>query len=163
MAVKKANIDLAKIGVPLLYVGGGILGYMLVIKPIFNALGITKSAEQQAIDVAATYPVWGASFYKNGPANQLLLDDSTAATYASIIQQYPGLLYDNYAGVLGVFQALRTKSQVSQLCDVFQKKYNRSLYAYLLDGGGILPWDGLSGDHLTQINKIVNSLPNYTV
>lgn len=146
----------------LLIVGGGLFAYAVVIKPILNKLGITQSIQAKAIqDQTTKQPAWSPAFYQSAPNGAWLITTAQAKDLAYKIYQYPGIFWDDFNTVLGVFQTLRTKSQLSFLCDVFQKTYNASMYGYLLDGGGILPWDGLSEVHLTQIINYVNSLPDY--
>ena len=56
---------------------------------------------------------------------------------------------------------MKTKANVSYLADIFSQAYNEDLLTFLTDGGGILPWDGLSETHLKTITDLVAALPSH--
>lgn len=138
-------------------------GYNYVLVPLLESLHLKKSDTQLANEAAPVIQnnPWSINFYKSAPGGSALLTTAVAKDYAYQLYEYPGIFFDSYNTVLGVFQKLRTKTQVSFLADIFQQEYKQSLYGYLQDGGGILPWDGLSEINLATINKLVNNLPDY--
>jgi hypothetical protein len=143
----------------LLYVGGGILAYFAVIRPLTDKLGITTSAAAAANNAAGvTGTAWQPNFWQQfgGPP----ITDDLAAQLSAAIQGAFTLFQDNFDSVLGAIKTLNTKSQVSYLSYYFFNKYNQDLYTFLQNGGGILPWDGLSNSQLSTVNQYVNSLPN---
>lgn len=146
-------------------IGGGVLVYKLVVKPVLSKLGLLSDANKAA---GTTLSAWDVNFWKNAPAGSLILTTAASNAYAKDIYSYPGLIWDDYSIVIGTLKKLKTQSQVSFLADVFLKNYKLDLYQYLVDGdkggflfGGSLPADGLSDEHLTQINDYVKSLPKY--
>lgn len=67
--------------------------------------------------------------------------------------------YDDWETIKGIFDSLRSKYEVSFQCYVFQKTYGVSLLSFLQNGGGILPWDGLSNAHMNILINYVKNLP----
>lgn len=152
-----------KIGKPeqklLVYGVGAIALYAFVLKPILNKFGITESAADKANkDAGLTQSAWNANFWSKFGSPPI--DNRTAESVCDSIYSAFGIFQDDYDTVLGVLRSLDTKAQVSYVTWYFNKEYNADLYAFLNSGGGVLPWDGLSTTHLTEINKYVSSLPD---
>lgn len=159
---KRSLVDDVFENKPLMLVGGVVLAYMLVLKPIFVKAGIVKSSDQIRNDAAATNEnAWSPNFWKTGPAGTLLLHQADADEYAETIYNYFHVLYDDYNAVLGVIKNCKTKSQVSFIAYAFLNKYGKDMYSWLRKPDGINPLDGLSDDHLTELNNYVSKLPPY--
>ncbi|MDP1763078.1 MAG: hypothetical protein Q8L07_04255 [Sediminibacterium sp.] len=142
--------------------GGVVVAYFGVIKPTLEKLGILDNADVIDNKAAETTQVaWKPTFWQQAPTNALILTHEAVKDYISIISDSFGVFSDNYNAVFGVFSNLKTKSQVSYLAYKFQQSEKVGLYQFLGNGGGLLPWDGLSSAHLATINKFVSSLPNY--
>jgi hypothetical protein len=60
---------------------------------------------------------------------------------------------------MAAFSQVKTKAAVSFLADVFQQRYKQDLLTFLTNGGGILPWDGLSDNQLRTLLTYTNRLP----
>ncbi len=91
-------------------------------------------------------------------ANGAITED-TAKSYCAAIQDAFGIFSDDYNKILSVFSSLKSKAQVSFVAWEFNKQYNEDLLSFLTNGGGILPWDGLSSAHMTTIINLVHALP----
>lgn len=159
---------------PWLLLAGGIGGFFLV-RSLLAKFGLVKGSGQIAVDSELKNPnsPWKPAYWKNAPSYALILDYDTAVGMAHTIFDSFGITSDDYNQVLGVFNRLRTKSEVSYLADIFSqqtfsswfgisKTSNLDLLTFLTDGGGVLPWDGLSDTHLKTITDLVDRLPNYT-
>lgn len=152
-----------------LTIGAFALAYFGIIRPILNKLGITNSAAQQLINNQSNLPnnlnPFSPLFYQTNEARNsraLLLTSETANKYADILYKAMGYISDDEAAVYSVFRALKTKSQVSFLCDVFQKKYSIDLLEFLKRGKNQYnAASGLNSDELKTVIDIVNSLPKY--
>lgn len=123
--------------------GGSALAYFGVIRPILKRTGIVKSAEEsrkerefeKADEEAAgagTGSPWNPNFYKSR-RGAVLLPASTAATYAKQIFDAYGWFNDDEDAVYRVFSAMKYKTQLSQLADVFAARYSADLYNYIRD------------------------------
>lgn len=148
-----------------LYIGGGLLAYFGVIKPTLETLGIIDNADVKANKLAEVNEnAWKPTFWQQAPSGALLITDAAVTNFTKLIGDAFGVLWDNYDTVMGVFQQMKTKSQVSYFADRFQELKGKGLYQFISGGnGGIFPWDGLSSKHLAAINAYVSSLPNYNV
>lgn len=142
-----------------LLIGGGLLAFT-AIKRLLIAGGLaagpgTKAASQKIIDPSS---YWKPSYYKR--TGGLLITRANAEKYAAQIHNAFGLFQDDFNAVMAAFSKVPTKAAVSWLADVFQQKYNEDLLTFLTNGGGILPWDGLSDAQLNQLLTYTNKLPN---
>lgn len=142
-----------------LLIGGGLLAFT-AIKRLLIAGGIaagpgTKSASQEI-----TNPVsyWKPSYYKR--YGGLLITRAVAENYAKRIHDAFGIFQDDFNAIMGVFSQLKAKTQISFLADVFQQRYGEDLLTFLTNGGGILPWDGLSDKQLETLIAFTNKLKN---
>lgn len=151
-------------GKDLLYIGGGLVAFFAV-KKVLVKLGIaTGEGEQSAINnIINPYSPWKPAYWQEARKKNTvaLLTRSGAENYAKIIHNAFGLFQDDFNAILSVFSALKAKTQVSFLAQVFSEKYNEDLLSFLTDGGGILPWDGLSDSQLKQLTDLVSRLKNY--
>jgi len=142
------------------------LGYFVILKPILNKLGITKSAADRVIETVTNKPntenPFSPVFHQKAPAGALLLTTATALNYATRIHKAMGYFYDDEAEVNAVFRSLKSQSQVSMLADKFQQKYGEDLLEYLKRGANQFNFaSGLSDTELQNIINIVQSLPKY--
>jgi hypothetical protein len=141
-------------------IAGGAAVYFLVIQPAMQKLGILDSAED--IKVKNEKQKIGGAFDPNMWQTKSIvppLPKNTVDNYIDTITGSFGIFADNYAAILGVFKQLRSKVQVSYLSYVFLQNEGVELLEFLGTGGGLLPWDGLSDDHLAAIVDYANSLP----
>lgn len=99
---------------------------------------------------------WKPNYYKvNGGT---ILTQKAAEEFAKKIYDSLGFFYDDVNTILSVFYQLKSKTQVSFLSDVFQKKYNRDLLNFLNDGAGLTWLDGLSDSNMQKIIDYTDKL-----
>lgn len=141
---------------PLVVVGGGLLAIHMVSR-ILDKLGLggDPTASEQANPDSAFSPTYWRQFTTFTYSISLAQADS----YAQTIYNAFTIFQDDFNAIMGVFQYMRTKANVSYLSDIFIRKYSESLLPFLTDGGGLLPWDGLSKDNLNKILSYVSKLP----
>lgn len=142
-----------------LLIGGGLLAFT-AIKRLLIAGGIaagpgTKSASQEI-----TNPIsyWKPTYYQRYGGS--LITRATAENYSRRIHNAFGVFQDDFNAIMAVFSQLKAKSQISFLADVFQQRYGEDLLTFLTNGGGILPWDGLSDRQLETLISFTNRLKN---
>ena len=142
-----------------LLIGGGLLAFT-AIKRLLIAGGLAAGPGTQAASQNITDPAsyWKPSYYKR--TGGLLIRREAAERYAAQIHNAFGLFQDDFNAVMAAFSKMPTKAAISFLSDVFQQKYNEDLLTFLTNGGGLLPWDGLSDAQLKQLIAYTNKLPN---
>jgi hypothetical protein len=146
----------------ILMLGGGLIG-LTVINKILVSLGIAKGKGARAVTTELQDPgsPWKPAYYKNLPAGTQYLSLTVAAgnEFSATIYNSFTLFKDKFDNIMVVFGQLKTKTQVSVLAEYFKNKYGRDLLTFLTDGGGILPWDGLSDSQFQTLTQYVNNLP----
>lgn len=151
-------------GKDLLYIGGGVVAFF-AIKKVLVKLGIATGEGEQSVinNIANPYSPWKPQYWQeqNKKVTVALIKRATAEGYARTIHNAFGIFQDDFNAILSVFSALKTKTQVSFLSQVFAEMYKEDMLSFLTDGGGILPWDGLSDAHLKQLTDLVNRLKTY--
>ena len=159
MAKKKVNVDLNTV-----ILAGIAIGGYLVVKKVLVSLGLAGGRGQKQVQQELQDPSspWKPAFYKN-KTGALLLTPMEADQYATSIYDALNWYADNTAAVNAVFNAIRTKTQVSYLAEAFWKKYNEDLLTYLQEGSDTFPWNGLSDDELNRITNLVDRLPQSKV
>jgi hypothetical protein len=143
---------------PVIYIGGFIFGISIVNK-ILDKLGLTGSKKRHN-EVEDPNSAFKPAYYKRYTSYTYAITTSQAEAFAYVIHNAFGVFQDDYNAVLSVFNQMRTKCNVSFLADIFFQEYSEDLLNFLTDGGGILPWDGLSREHLDEIIDLVNNLPS---
>lgn len=141
---------------PIVLIAGGVLVVGLVSK-VLDKLGLggdPTTGEQQ--DPNSPFK---PTYWRQFKTFTYAITTSQAKAYAETIHDAFGLFQDDYNAVMSVFSQMRTKANVSYLADIFSQEYQEDLLSFLTDGGGILPWDGLSKEHLQTILAYVNNLP----
>lgn len=142
-----------------LLIGGGLLAFT-AIKRLLIAGGLAAGPGTKAASDEITDPrsYWKPSYYKR--TGGLLVRRADAERYARQIHSAFGIFQDDFNAVLAAFNRMPSKAAVSFLADVFQQLYKEDLLTFLTNGGGILPWDGLSDNQLKQLLAFTNKLPN---
>jgi len=145
-----------------LLIGGGLIGLTIVNK-LLVSLGISRGQGGQAVISEQTNPnsPWKPAYYKALPTGTqyYTLTETGGNQFSATIYKAFTLFKDNFDQIMSVFGQLQTKTQVSVLAEYFKNNYNRDLLTFLTDGGGILPWDGLSDNQLKTVTDYVNNLP----
>ncbi len=146
----------------LFIIGGGIIG-LTFLQKLLTSFGLFPGEGAAAEHAAQSDPgsCWKPTYWQNAPAGARLLTVDDATNAARTIYHAFTLFKDDYAAIMGIFSQLVAKSQVSFLADQFQKQYNTDLLGFLHDGGGVLPWDGLSDAHMKELLTFVDRLTNY--
>jgi hypothetical protein len=134
---------------------GGVLAFN-VVKRILDSLGLTKDPTTN--EQANPNSPWKPAYYHLYNTFTYSLTESQARAYATTIHDAFKVYQDDYNAVFSVFSQLQTKANVSYLADIFNQVYDEDLLSFLTDGGGIMPWDGLSHAHLQTILDLVDKL-----
>ena len=146
----------------LLYGGGLLIVYFGILRPLLEKLGLaTSQAEQQVINqqnLPNNKNPFSPLYWKTIPRAPLITRNATNALAKRIFDAM-GYFSDDEAAVFSVFTQLKTKTQVSWLCDIFQQNYKMDLLDFLKRGKGQLAQAGLSDTELQQVINIVNNLP----
>jgi hypothetical protein len=142
-----------------LLIGGGLLAFTAV-KRILIAAGIAAGQGTQAASQLITDPnsYFKPSYYKRTGGS--LIRRADAERYARQIHSAFGIFQDDFNAIVAVFSRMPSKAAISFLADVFSQIYKEDLLTFLTNGGGILPWDGLSDNQLKQLLALTNKLPN---
>lgn len=143
-----------------LYVGGALVAFTLIRNVLIRA-GIAAGPGSQSASTQITDPrsYWKPTFYRT-QAGARLITRARAELFAKRIHDAFGIFQDDFNAVMSIFSQVPSKAAVSWLSDVFQQKYKQDLLTFLTNGGGILPWDGLSDAQLKQLLDLTNKLPN---
>ena len=144
-----------------LLIGGGVIAFFAIRKLLIR-FGIASGPGSQNVvnQISDPNSFWKPNYWNKPGA--LLITNAVADKMATDIHKAFTVFQDDYNSIFAVFSQLKTKSQVSYLAYRFQQKYGEDLLTFLTNGGGILPWDGLSDAQLLQITTLVNKLPAYT-
>lgn len=152
--------------------------YFLIIKPILQKLGISKTAieEQtekniikQDLSSNKENPFSGSVYLKTFPKGKkyISLTQASAKNLVKKLRESFTNFGDNEQQVIGIFKQLRTKAQVAVLADVFFKTYNLDLWTFLKTGtpnSDLISefYTGLNDTDLNIILNIVDKLPKYS-
>jgi len=118
----------------------------------------SEKAQQQAEQAPVNKDYWSPNFYKQSyktwpvPGKAMtLLTLASGQSYAIAIWDAFGVFNDNENNVYAIFRAIKYKSQISFVADLFYKKYQRDLYQFLKDK--------LSSAELGTVLTITNKKP----
>lgn len=143
-----------------LYVGGAVATYVFIVNPILKKLGIRTSQAIQQAQQGGINNAFNPLFWKEQSGALIITRVAVDQMAAKIYNSFT-IFQDDFNAVFSVFKQLKTQSQVSYLADIFRQKYNADLITFLGNGGGVLPWDGLSDTQLSKIVSYVNNLPKF--
>ena len=145
-------------GKDLLLIGGGLIAFTAVRK-LLIAGGVIPGPGGRSVQTLQIDPgsYFKPPYYKR--TGGLLITRATAESYAKQIHDAFGLFQDDFNSIMAVFSKIKTKAGISFLADVFQQKYKQDLLTFLTNGGGILPWDGLSDSQFKTLLDFTNRLP----
>jgi hypothetical protein len=143
---------------PIFLIVGGVIGLTLVIK-LLKKLGLLPGLAPNEENNPNS--PWKPTYWQTFTTYTYALTESVAKQFSANIYNAFGVFSDDYSAILNVFSQMKTKANVSFLAWEFQKQYGVDLLAFLQDGGGILPWDGLSSDHMDNLIKLVDKLPSH--
>jgi len=150
---KKTQENIIKYGI------GAGLAYFLIARPILMKFGILKSDKQISIqnETLKINSPWNPNYWKQYTGPKIITDAALSDIIYNIQDSF-GVLADNYDVILAQFKKLSYKTQVSYLADKWQQQKGTDFLSFLGNGGGFLPWDGLSNDHLAALISYVNNL-----
>jgi hypothetical protein len=132
----------------------GVIGLVLIVKKGFSAILPTPAPDiNSGLNGAFLENANNHRKYKYS------LTSSQAQDIAENIYNDLGVFNDDYAAVMGELQQATTQGDVYQIAQLFKNVFNQNFWTYLSTGTGLTGLDGLSGEHLKQINDYVNSLP----
>lgn len=152
-----------------LYVRIGVLvgAYFLILKPILEKLGLSKTAEEQQfikeVDIASTTmqspfsPRYWTQAKK--PVN-IITVKALSNFIKTLYDAQSSFTGDDEAAIYNVFRQLKYKTQVSYLADAYQKKYKFDLLESLKNGHpNNVNWrSGLNSEELQTVFNIVKNL-----
>lgn len=147
----------------ILLIGGGVIAFT-VVKKILETTGLWESASDKAVKQIAQDPTsfWNPNYWQQGPGNfTYALTEDQAHDFAIQVYDGMGIATDNEDEIKSVFRNMVTKANVSFVAWEFQKIFGRDLLSFLKSGKLGLPWNGLSGADIMEINNFVTALPNY--
>lgn len=156
------NFDTNKIQAlkPFLYIGAGVAGYFLVLKPLFEKLGVTKGADDKAIEAAEKLPGWNIKFWEQAVSKGLVtkkaLSDSGMNKIAVPINTALDKSFwqdDDEETVLSEIRKVRTMSELSFLSAIFQGVYKKNLFERLKAK--------FSAGEMVNVIRYVKDLPLY--
>ena len=142
---------------PFILIIAAIMGFDIIQK-ILDKLGLGSDKKRQDEMQDPNSP-WKPTYYKNYTVYTYAISTAQAQAFSKQIHDAFTVFQDDYNKIFAVFSQMRTKCNVSFLAYVFQNQYGEDLLSFLGDGGGVLPWDGLSTAHLNQLIDLVNNLP----
>ena len=152
---KVGAMDNEKVKTALL-ITGGVIGLGLVSK-LFGILGL--GVDPSAQDQTDPGSPWKPSYWQQFNSHTYAINQAQAQQYSKTIHDSFTVFQDDFNAIKSVFFALRTKANVSYLSYIFTAVYNEDLLTFLTNGGGILPWDGLSQSQMQILIDYVNNLP----
>jgi hypothetical protein len=142
---------------PFVLIGGALLSWN-IIQQILDKLGLgsDKNVRDEQTDPNSE---WKPDYWRKFTSYTYAITESQAGEFAKTIHNAFTVFQDDFNAIWSVIAQMRTKANVSFLNWKFIKEYNEDLLSFLTDGGGVLPWDGLSKKHMDQIINYVNNLP----
>lgn len=152
-----------------LYVRIGVLvgAYFLILKPILEKLGLSKSAEEQQlfkeVETAGTSiksPFSPRYWQEAKPPKTIITNAVLNKLVNDLYNAQNSFTGDDEAAIYNVFRQLKYKTQVSYLADAFQKKYKFDLLESLKNGHpNNINWRaGLNNEELQTVFNIVKNL-----
>jgi hypothetical protein len=144
-----------------LVIGGVIvliltINYFGVIKPILNALGLTKSKEDREgdrdEDRLSRSQVLSPNFYR---ANRTKISISSGTANESAVNIYnaKGYIYDDETLAVGSITRAGSLVNVSYISDTFNRLYGKSLQSYLSSF--------LESENWTEIDDFIKKTKNF--
>lgn len=122
----------------------GLAGYFLVYRPILRKMNVLKTKEdketQNIVDTVKSQPFWTPNFYKTQGGHTITAYSAQqfATTLFKAMHGVGGAGWWNplawgtdEAKILGVFNTLGTKGNISMVVEAYGQKYNTDLYADL--------------------------------
>lgn len=110
------------------------IAYFGIIKPIFNAVGLTKDKDDREADKVVdkfTKEQYLTSIPYQELKNRVTISQTRANQLASLIYDAKGLFWDNESQAVGAIKDAFTKVNVSYVAYRFNQLYQRDLQSYL--------------------------------
>lgn len=146
------------------YIAGGLIVYNLGNK-LLQKFGLVSSPDTKTVLSLSSNPgsPWNPNFWQSAPGGyySFAFTESQAGELAKQIYNAMGLFSDNVEQIFASVKQCRTQANLSFIAWKFQKMYGSDLLTYLRNGGGILPWDGISDAEIVSLNNYITSLPKY--
>jgi hypothetical protein len=162
MAQEKFHVPSSAI-TPALYIGGGILAYFGVVKPLLEFTGLKKSKDKKKNQEAElkqpgwNYKFWALSLNAEKVTKSELMTNTTATQLASDLNWE--INKSNFTFDIAVFKGLlkkiNTQCQLSQVCYFYLVRFKKDMFTDFMDK--------LKEDNMTIINAAVAKLPMYHV
>lgn len=149
----KAKVDTNVV----LIVGGIVVAYFGILRPIFKKTGLIQSQEGKENDLAETkFEGWNPKYWKQISDKKIkatFIKAAGAELLAKQINDAWRFLNDDEDEVYAAFRQLKTQVQLSQVSYYFSLLYNKDLYNFLKDL--------LSDAEFNNVVKIINTYKKY--
>lgn len=145
---------------------GGVISFSLLTK-LLQSLGLWKSADTKALDVAASDPnsFWHPAFYlkllSQGVKWSTGITATTADQWLRELDDAFSFFGDNEAKVKGILLRCQTQATMSFLAWEYNRNTGGDFLAYLRGQEKWYPWGGLSDYDINEVNKYISQLPKY--
>ena len=133
-----------------------VINYFGVIKPILNALGLTKTKEDREgdrdKDKLSRTQVLSPDFYRNN-RSKISISSQKAYESATNIYNAKGIAWDDESSAVGGITGAGSLINVSYISDKFNTIYGKSLQSYLASF--------LESENWTQIDDYISKTKNF--
>jgi len=145
-----------KIDYNLIIIAGIFAGVYFGGRKVLQSFGIiSDQTETRDLRELETENYFNPNYWRQFGAGALILTESDARRYSDTIKDAYGIFNDDENAIYGVFELLKTKSQISYLALKFNQYYNMSLLGYLQSF--------LNESELAKVADIINKKPKYKV
>lgn len=132
------------------------INYFGIIKPILNAMGLTKDKEEREgdrdEDRLSRSQVLSPNFYREN-RNKISISSATANDSAYNIYNAKGYVYDDESLAVGSITRLGSLVNISYVSDIFNRLYGKSLQSYLSTF--------LEGENWSEIDDFIKKTKNF--
>lgn len=149
---------------------GFIAAYFLIIKPLFNKLGITKGKDQKELQQETENEqspfngnYWRNFYYQAGvpsngrmPLTKSIMDKATKA--AKLFVNSFGYSKDNEDEAQAAVLQCGSKSVVSLMSFIIARDHKTTMLSLMKYGKNLLPQNGLSDNEIASIIGIVKNM-----
>jgi len=148
-----------------------VVAYLVIAKPVFNFLGITKSKgdrirAKELSDPNSPFKMEYWKRYYKYPGKIPYTGKTLSGTRKKELEAAVKKLYDAFGYltddediISAVIYSLKTKSEVSIFATYFYIAYKKDLLTYLSNGKDLMPQNGLGDYELNIILTYVDALP----
>jgi len=148
------SVDYSKYILPVgLLLGGGLVLQKFGLLPSMDSIKNEKAASEldKLPELRPGYAKKQAAEMGYKKYSTMLLKPAGALAVAAQLKRAKGIVNDDELGVYSAFKAVRYKTQVSQVAEVFKREYNLDLLEYLRTF--------LNDKELARVSSLIDGLP----